>query len=127
MSHCDETLKLIGQIISEYLKINDDHYPPQLETLVEKGLITVWELICPVSPFAVGQCSYGYRGWDLYYGVPAEMVVAYDKLPNHKGRRNILFADGTVKRPPEKVFFSFIKIDNEYRQSLGLRTIEIRL
>ncbi len=120
MAHCDDSLKLIGKKISEYTKANKGVYPPTLETLVELKKITVWELVCPVSPFPVGQCSYIYRGNDLYTGVPPELIVAYDKVTGHKGRRNVLYASGKVSRQPEDVFDKLIERDNEYRKMIGL-------
>ena len=120
MAHCDEALKLIGVKIKLYQKENDGKYPPSLETLVELKHITVWELVCPVSPFPVGESSYIYRGDDLFKGVAGDMIVAYDKVSGHKNRRNVLLADGKVRRPPEHVFEGFIKKDNELRQSFGL-------
>ncbi len=120
MAHCDESLKLIGKKIKEYQKLNDGSFPPSLETLIELKMITVWELVCPVSPFPVGESSYIYRGDDLYTGVPDELIVAYDKINGHKTRRNVLFANGKVHRQPENVFEKLIDRDNEYRQMFGL-------
>lgn len=120
MAHCDDSLKLIGKKIKEYQKENDGKFPPNLETLIEQKKITVWELVCPVSPFAVGDSSYIYRGDDLYVGVPDELIVAYDKIDSHKGRRNVLFANGKVHRQPESIFDKFIDRDNEYRKMYGL-------
>ncbi len=127
MAHCDESLKLIGEKIAEYQKNHDGMFPPSLDTLVELEMITVWELVCPVSPFPVGQCSYFYRGADLFTGVPKEMVVAYDKVNGHKERRNILFANGRVHRPPEGVFNSFIRKDNEFRRQMNLQEIKAEI
>ena len=119
MGHCDEALKKISSAIIAYQQVNENQNPPTLENLINKEL-TVWDLVCPVSPFSAGECSYVYRGEDLNGSVPEEMILAYDKQPWHKGRRNILFADGSVQRPPEKVFTSFIKKDNEMRLLLAL-------
>ena len=51
------------------------------------------------------------------------MVLAFDKKPVHKGRRNVLFADGSMMRPPEKLFQSIIDKDNRLRQQLYLSEI----
>ena len=126
MGHCDEALKKIGSAIIAYQQANENQNPASLEKLTDNKL-TVWELVCPASPFSAGECSYVYRGEDLNGSVPEEMILAYDKQPWHKGRRNILFADGSVRRPPEKVFTSFIKKDNEMRLLLALPEKSIRL
>ena len=120
MAHCDEALKLIGKKIVEYQKKNDGMNPPTLETLVDLHMITIWELVCPVSPFPVGESSYVYRGDDVYMGAPEELIIAYDKVAGHKHRRNVLFANGKVHRQPEVVFDGFIERDNEYRKMLNL-------
>ena len=124
MPHCDEGLKEIYQAISQYQQQHQGTYPPNLGTLVESELLSPWLLVCPASEFGVGECSYIYRAADL----PTELsrdaaqniIIAYDKKPWHKKRRNMLFADGQVQRPPEKICSQFIKKDNRMRESLDL-------
>ena len=120
MSHCDDALRKIGKAIISYQKGHDNQNPPSLHQLVEIEALTPWDLVCPASTFGVGECSYEYRGADLENEADPEMILAYDKLPNHKGRRNILFADGQVKRPPEKFLKKFIDKDNQIRRQLQL-------
>jgi len=120
MAHCDEALRRIGRAIENYQQNCTDRNPIKLEELIENGLLNQWDLICPVSKEGPGECSYEYRGDDLYGGVPKEMVVAYDKRPCHKGRRNILFASGQVSRQPEKIFQKSIEKDNQLRRLLNL-------
>ncbi len=120
MPICDEALERIGKAIKAYRNENDDEAPETLDVLVECKAITPWDLVCPVSPFSVGDSSYVYRGDDIPGYPPAEMIVAHDKIACHKGRRNILFANGHVKRPPEKLFESFVRKDNELRKLLNL-------
>ncbi len=126
MSHCDENLARIGEALKRYLKENEDRYPATLQELVDRDYISAWDLVCPVSPFAVGECPYYYRGEGLYTGIPREMVIAYDKQPVHKGRRNILFADGKLQRPPEGVFESHIRKDNKLRAESGLPVLTVK-
>ena len=100
---------------------NGGRNPQTLEELVEgsEGL-TAWDLVCPAGPGAVGESSYTYRGGDLGCEADDEMVVAYCREPWHKGRRNVLFADGRTERPPEGVFESWIRRDNRLRKEAEL-------
>ena len=120
MGHCDDTLKKISRAISTYRAENHDRYPPTLETLTETSALSPWDLICPAGSCTVGQCSYTYRAADLPAQPPAGIIIAHDKTPCHKDRRNVLFANGNVQRPPEKVFQTMIKKDNQLRQQLNL-------
>ena len=52
------------------------------------------------------------------------MIIAYDRKPWHKGRRNVLFADGKVRRPPEAAFEKYIERDNSLRQELGMEEMK---
>lgn len=120
MAHCDEALIRIAQAIFAYRDNNNGYNPPSLETLVETSAVSPWDLVCPASAFAVGQCSYVFCGGGLQGWVPGEIILAYDKTPCHKERRNVLFADGKVKRLSEKWFDKAIQKDNEIREQFEL-------
>lgn len=121
MAICDEGLAKIGAALKAHQEANGGRYPERLEALVEgSGELTVWDLVCPGGPDAVGECSYTYRGGDLDCEADGEMVVAYCREPWHKGRRNVLFADGRTERPPEGVLESWIRRDNRLRREAGL-------
>lgn len=121
MAHCDNALEAIGRAIVLYQQNNDGSNPPNFKILLEQSEeLTAWEFICPVSCEPVGRTSYVYRGCDLDAGASAEMVLAYDRAAVHKGRRNILFADGAVTRPKEAGFEKAIERDNELRRVLLL-------
>ena len=120
MPHCDEGLRIIGRALVAYQKSSQGQNPVRLEVLVEADLVSPWALVCPAGPFGVGECSYVYRGGDLSILTPDKMVVAYDKGPWHKQRRNILFADGQVKRLVEDKFEKTIVHDNQFREQLQL-------
>ena len=120
MSHCDEGLRRIGRALAKYQQQQDGCNPSQLEELLEMSELAPWDFICPVSRDAVGQCSYTYRGSDLTIGADPKMIIAYDKLPLHRNRRNILFPGGKVKRPTESQFEKAIARDNELRLQHGL-------
>ncbi len=120
MAHCDEALERIWQEIKKYRKAHNNRNPGALMDLIECSELNGWDFVCPVGTTPIGDCSYVYRGVDLYKGVPEEMIVAYDREANHKGRRNVLYAKGTVVRPKEEVFEQQISKDNEHRKELGL-------
>ena len=120
MPHCDDALKAIGKAIRIYQERFDGSNPLKLEHLVEKNLLTPWDIICPASSDRIGECSYVYRGCDVNAGIAEEMIIAYCRESWHKGRRNILFVHNEVQRPPEKKFNNLIEKDNELRRQFGL-------
>ena len=120
MSHCDETLKQIAKALTAYQKNGDGSNPEKLETLIESSTLTLWDFVCPAAATPVGQSAYLYRGHDLYASVPPEMIIAYDSKPVHRGRRNILFANGQVNRPKEEDFQKAANKDNTLRTEIGL-------
>jgi len=120
MAHCDDGLREIFQAIKAWQKKHNGSNPPSLEALVEQEGFSSWLLICPAGGEAIGRCSYVYRGGDLYEGVPGEMILAYDRRACHRGRRNVLFADGQVRRPREAQFEQALSRDEELRRQLGL-------
>lgn len=120
MSHCDDNLKKIYAALLIWQEEHAGQNPPEILDLEGTAGLTAWDFICPASDAGIGSSPWGYRGHDLYSGAPAEMVLAFDKKPVHKGRRNVLFADGSMMRPPEKLFQSIIDKDNRLRQQLQL-------
>lgn len=119
MAHCEDSLRKIWQAIGAFQNENAGANPDGLEDLLGSQRLSAWDLVCPTSADAVGQCSYAYRGGDLDKSAAGKMILAYDKEPLHKGRRNILFADGRVDRPKEKTFFKAIEEDNQRREESG--------
>lgn len=120
MPHCDEALVTLGQAIAAYRQAHDGANPPDLPAAAEAFGLTPWALVCPASSDGVGDCSYVFRGLDLPEGAAKQMIVAHDKQPLHKGRRNILYADGTVKRFLEDDFLKAVDKDNRLREKNGL-------
>lgn len=110
----------IGKVIQQYQAEHEGKNPATLEELLNGNSLTAWDLVCPASSAGIGECSYVYRGSDLYAYVPEEMIVAYDRAPWHKGRRNVLYADGRVKRPLEEAFEKAIQKDNQIRKTMEL-------
>jgi len=119
MSHCDEALKTIGQALKDYRQARGDH-PARLQDLIETQNLSPWLLICPAGREALGQTSYLYRGPDLPPDAPDDMILAYDTEPRHRGRRNLLFNDGSVQRLAEKRFRQALQTDNDHRRRLNL-------
>ena len=121
MPHCDDALRAIGQAILLYQQNNRGRNPPSFKVLLsEADELTAWQFICPVGPEPIGRTSYVYRGADLDCHASAEMILAYDRSPVHKGRRNVLFADGRVTRPTEVDFEKNVARDNQLRGELNL-------
>jgi prepilin-type processing-associated H-X9-DG protein len=118
MAHCDEGLQKIGLALAAWQREHDGKNPTKLEDLIGTKGLTVWDLVCPAAPYSVDECSYVYRGGDLDHNAPKEMIIAYDKAPVHKNRRNVLFADCHVERFPDFVLDKFLLRDEEIRRSL---------
>ena len=120
MSHCDDNLKKVYEALLIWQNEHEGQNPPEILDLKGIGGLTAWDFICPVSNAGIGTCPWDYRGGDLYMGVASEMILAHDKDPVHKGRRNVLFADGSMTRLPEKLFQSLVDKDNRFRLQIGL-------
>jgi prepilin-type processing-associated H-X9-DG protein len=118
LAHCDDTLRKIGLALAAWQRGHDGGNPSALEDLVGTDNLTAWDLVCPAGHYNVGECSYLYRGGDLNADAPAELIIAYDKDPVHKNRRNVLFADGHVERFPDNVLERFLKRDNAIRAEM---------
>lgn len=122
MGHCDEALKKIGRAVVAYQRNNDGANPATLAILLEVSDLTAWDFVCPAGGYGPGESSYIYRGDDLCADLPDadEMILAYDRSACHKGRRNVLFADGAARRPTEQNFEKAIEKDNQIRRQFGL-------
>lgn len=121
MSHCDDNLAKIYQALKVYQDGHEGRNPAELLELDGVNGLTLWDFLCPASSAAIGQTAWTWRGGDLHANVPGEMVLAYDAGPVHKGRRNVLFTDGTVKRPPDHFLKRALVRDNELRREYGLQ------
>ncbi len=119
---CASQLNAIGKACYMYMNDHDGMMPPNLEILIETAELNPKIFICPCSGNKKEQNSFIYRGADLKKDSSSAFVVAYDKKTNrHKnGVRNILFADGHVKKYSEEVFAENIAWDNELRREAGL-------
>lgn len=123
MAHCDENLAKIYAALTHYQVTHEGKNPPRLHDLEGIDGLTAWNFICPAGSAGIGESPWVWRGADLDENAPAQMILAYDTKPVHKGRRNILFADGSLKRPPEHFLKKAILIDNDLRRTYGLLEI----
>ncbi len=120
MAHCEDNLKAIYDALCRWREGREDASPASLHDLVEARSLSLWVLICPAEGSAIGECSYVWRGGDLGKADDENLILAYDKKACHKGRRNILFADGRIERHPEAKFDKLLERDNRLRSELGL-------
>ena len=128
MAHCDDALREIYRALQVYQRTHAGANPPDLRTLIDTQGLSPWLLVCPAGGGDFTGSSYVYRGADLTADVPGNMmgtlIIAYDRQPWHRHRRNILFADGQVRRPRTADFTEAIRRDNECRIELGLPTLD---
>jgi len=118
---CAGQLGVIDKSIMMYQNDSDGQNPPDLQTLVETVDVDPRSLICPCTDDKEGEISYIYRGADLDSSAPDDMVLAYDKLENHRyGSINVLFVGTHVKKCSKEDFQAAITRDNERRRGLGL-------
>ena len=108
-----EVAKQVGLAVLIYSQDHDNKLPPNLQTLVDAGLIPADMISCQGQPYI-------YRGADLTISVPPTMIVASDRANAHRGGRNVLFLDGHVEWTNEENFAEFVKKDNEIRRERGL-------
>lgn len=141
---CGSQLEAIGSHIGSYQADHEGKNSPDLQTLLTNYPSLPSEvLICPNDHTAqVGRSSYVYRGNDLTETSPPEMILTYEKNPNHPwyghgifnevrtvilfgygapGVRLVLFANGLLVRSlTEDEFLKAIDRDNELRKQLNL-------
>ena len=118
---CGTTLSGMGKAMLIYANDYADEWPPDLETLVEKAEYPRSGLICPAMKHRPDYESYVYRGVDLG-GSSANpgLIMVHDRAGNHKGGRNVLFADTHVEWFTEDEFQGLIERDNQLRRGAGL-------
>lgn len=147
---CGTHLNAVGKAIILYQNDFAGKCPPDLEVLLAYGKIVPHMLLCPSDDdaefitgtkdelAAKGQIwpldkesgtyvcypsgiSFVYRGSDLTVKDPMNMIVAYDKVENHRdGRRNVLYLNGYVQKVDEENFQTEIEKDNIFRRRNGL-------
>ena len=140
---CGMNLKAIGSHFSAYQVDCNNSNPQSLVRLVEYSGLSKSKLICPTCVAdEVYSSSYVYRGNDLNGNMPKDMVLAYERYPNHKTNfeenipqkilkfltfnstskkyRHVLFSGNTVRYLTEVEFLRYIEEDNKIRKSLSL-------
>lgn len=124
MPHCEDNLKEIYDALLQWRESHAGAFPMNLLQLANENDLSPWLLVCPAEGSAIGQCSYAWRGGDLGNVDDPTLILAYDHRPCHKGRRNILLADGRVERHPEAKFEKLLERDNRLRSDLGLEPMD---
>ena len=94
---CSETLCTLGAALKTYTEQNGGGFPGELEELLRNGLLSESHLIsCPAKQF-----HYVYTGDTLNIKtVSPEMPIVFDRVNNHHGCINILFANFQVRTIP---------------------------
>jgi len=106
---CMANLKMIGMACQMYAADHDGAFPERLSQLYEAGLVSSLDVfVCPSTGAKIGspqeidsKTSYEYRGASLDPRTLREptpqVILACDKDGNHRGGKNILYADGHVE------------------------------
>jgi len=88
---CEELMRLVWKAISAYREARGGEFPPNLQALLDAGLITrgaVGEFKCPAT------------GKTLFYRKPpagsAKTFILYHADPKDSPCKNILYSDGTI-------------------------------
>ena len=91
---CSEKLHVLGVALKTYADQNNGAFPGELEELVRNGILSdSHALSCPSKHF-----HYMYAGESLNVKtVSPEMPVVFDRVNNHSGCVNVLFADFRVR------------------------------
>ena len=94
LQECSEKLSILGSSLKTYTEQNAGAFPGELEDLLRKGLLNDnLVLLCPSKQF-----HYVYIGEGLNTKtVSSEMPVIFDRINNHRGCINVLFADFQVR------------------------------
>jgi prepilin-type processing-associated H-X9-DG protein len=112
--YCASNLRQIGQGVQMYAIEHGGAFPPDFATLLLTEDLTSDVFVCVATEdtraegattravaanltAAAGHVSYVYCGNGLTQQAPANAVVAYEPLSNHRDGMNVLFADGRVQ------------------------------
>ena len=120
---CASQLAAIGRTLDLYHSDFRGANPPNLPVLIETADLVPKMFVCPSSGDIEGDYSYIYRGADLTKSAPPKMILAHDRFGNHNDIRQVLFADGNVKKMHEQAFHATITRDNELRREMSLPEI----
>ena len=140
---CAAQLVSIGTSLLLYQRSNaNGENPPDIQKLIEAQDLPPGLLVCPSDNAETGAYSYQYRGNDLDKSATDEMILFYEKSPNHRYKecpnllhkiwnvlllnynaprvRNVLFCDGHVMQLTKGQFQNAIQRDNELRKRFKL-------
>ena len=106
-ANCKENLSQIGKAIYAFNQNHQGQFPSSLEALYPEYIRTFKVLRCPsTEDEPPAQISYAYR--QATPDAAADTPIAWDKLTNHEGGGNVLFADGSVHWFSEEDFQSLV-------------------
>jgi len=102
---CSANLRGIGQSCHIYANDYDEWFPPDLQTLIDAGHITLGELQCP-SEGNPSQAVFDYTYVPgLQATVPVDWILAYEDPANHNREGgNVLYIDSHVEFLKEPEF-----------------------
>jgi prepilin-type processing-associated H-X9-DG protein len=95
---CASNMRMISTALTQYASANGNVYPPDFNPLLNQGLVTAHVLECP----ALGPSSSGASPYVLVanHPMPANAVILYEPVADHKDGANMLFGDGSVQFIP---------------------------
>lgn len=92
---CAAHMRNIGSALIQYANTNNNVYPPNLNVLVQQGLMTQMDLECPSTG------TPGHPGTPFVLAatapMPANGVLVYEPVADHVNGANMLFGDGSVQ------------------------------
>lgn len=123
---CSSQLRQIGQAIFLYTNDFAGQYPPTLRDVLKTQDMSPERLVCPSAAESRGPTTlpwqwpdadgdYAYFGAGLDGDVPADVIIARDRLTNHVGGVNVLFADGRVEAFPVQMLDAAIRESERVR------------
>lgn len=91
---CSAKLHTVGEALKKYTEKNGGAFPGELEELSRTGLLSdAHAFSCPSKQF-----HYVYTGYSLNVkNASPDMPVAFDRINNHRGHINVLYADFRVR------------------------------
>jgi len=88
----------IGLACGTYANLHNGRPPHDFSDLKDAIVSTDW-FICPSARDRT-HCSYEFTGATNVWGVSSNVVILREILPNHHGKRVVLYDDGHVELAP---------------------------